>query len=267
MLGRYVVSYLRDKGEEVVALSRKEINIYEAWKKQRLSYVVTYELNVNPDWVINCAGITNKRPGISDEEMVVVNSLFPIVLEKICLTLVTSRPKVIHASTDCVFSGLVGDYTEGSDPSANTMYGLTKFLGDRTMSCIIRTSIIGEGPEGNGSLVEWAKSQKDKSVQGYARHYWNGITCLEWAKIAYEIITGKIKPWSGVRHFSSNVEINKRDLLEMIDEIYELNLTISSRYTETRDMTLACQRGFTRQTDLWDQIKEMKEYDINSRIL
>ncbi len=269
MLGQYVVSYLRDKGEDVTEITRKELDIYKEWADKRLTLAISYALYDDPDWVINCSGITNKRGDISLEEMFVVNSLFPILLDKICFRQIVKQPTVIHASTDCIFSGANGEYSEASQPTANNSYGLSKFLGDQTReSCIIRTSIIGEAKEGRGnnSLLEWAKKNKGKEVQGYTQHFWNGITCLEWAKVAYEVITEKVKKWVGVKHISSNSKVSKAQLLEMISEVYNLNLEIVSVRTDYHDMTLVSNRpNSIRRTSLFDQLQELKDYDISAK--
>ncbi len=268
MLGRYVVSYLKDKGEDVTGITRKELDIYKEWKDRSLTLAISFALYEDTDWVINCAGITNKRGDISLEEMFVVNSLFPILLDKICFRQIVKQPTVIHASTDCVFSGANGEYSERSEPTANTSYGLSKFLGDQTLeTCIIRTSIIGEAQEGrnNNSLLEWAKKNKGKEVQGYTQHFWNGITCLEWAKVAYEILSGKTKIW-GTRHISSNSIVSKAQLLEMISEVYNLDLKIISTRTDYHDMTLVSNRpNGVRRTSLFDQLQELKDYDISAK--
>ena len=269
MLGQYVVSYLRDQGEDVTEITRKELDIYKEWADKRLTLAISYELCDDPDWVINCSGITNKRGDISLEEMFVVNSLFPILLDKICFRQIVKQPTVIHASTDCVFSGANGEYSERSEPTANTSYGLSKFLGDQTLeTCIIRTSIIGEAQEGrdNNSLLEWAKKNKGKEVQGYTQHFWNGITCLEWAKVAYEVMSEKTKIWSGVRHIASDSMVSKAKLLEMISEVYNLNLQIVSTRTDYHDMTLVSNRpNSIRRTSLFDQLQELKDYDISAK--
>jgi dTDP-4-dehydrorhamnose reductase len=140
-------------------------------------------------------------------------------------------------------------------------------LGDQTQeSCIIRTSIIGEAKGGNNSLLEWAKKNKGKKVKGYMQHFWNGITCLEWAKLAYEIISGKMKVWKGPRHISSDSVISKTQLLGMISDIYDLDLEIVSTRTEYCNMTLTSNwNNNIRRTSLIDQIQEMKDYDISSK--
>jgi hypothetical protein len=84
---------------------------------------------------------------------------------------------------NCVFNGAEGGYVESSPHTAMDIYGRSKSLGESESATIIRTSIIGEELSNKLSLVEWVKSQAGKSVNGYLNHFWNGITCLQFAKI------------------------------------------------------------------------------------
>ena len=97
--------------------------------------------------------------------------------------------QVVHISTDCVFNGKKGNYNEEDDHDCLDVYGKTKSLGENPDLTIIRTSIIGEEITNKRSLVEWVKSNTSKEINGFIKHFWNGVTCLQLAKIIYKIIT------------------------------------------------------------------------------
>ena len=100
--------------------------------------------------------------------------------------------------------------------TATDIYGTTKSLGESQKSTIIRTSIIGEELTGQNSLLEWIKSNKNKTINGFANHYWNGVTCLTLSKIIKSIIDKK-DYWTGVRHIFSPNTVTKYDLCKYIE--------------------------------------------------
>jgi dTDP-4-dehydrorhamnose reductase len=110
-------------------------------------------------------------------------------------------------------------------------YGISKYLGEQLLyTTIIRSSIIGEHKTDKSSLIEWIKSNSNKSVNGYTNHLWNGITCLEYAKLIKEIIDNNFF-WYGVKNivstFNSNLFISKYELIILISNIFKLNITIN----------------------------------------
>jgi len=145
---------------------------------------------ISPSIVINCVGIIkqlkeSKNPVLSIE----TNSLLPHRLLRICEKV---NAKLICISTDCVFDGLKGNYTEEDNPAPTDLYGRTKLLGEIGYSpnCFtIRTSIIGHEISSKNGLLEWFLSQKD-IVNGYTKAMYSGFTSLELSKI----IIGKIIP-------------------------------------------------------------------------
>jgi dTDP-4-dehydrorhamnose reductase/intein/homing endonuclease len=162
---------------------------------------------------------------------------------------------------NCVFDGTKGQYIEDDLQNATDVYGKTKSLGETTNATLIRTSIIGEEVGQSRSLVEWVKSNKDKTVNGYINHKWNGVTCLQWSKICQHIIDNNMF-WNGVRHIKSPNVLNKHELVCLISDVYELNLTVNPFKTEKDfDMSLSSKYN----TDIYipeliDQIIEMKNF-------
>ena len=174
--------------------------------------------------VINCIGIIKQLPIAQDPiPSITINALFPHQLAQLCQTY---QAKLIHISTDCVFSGCKGNYTEQDNPDPIDLYGRTKLLGEVTdNNCLtLRTSIIGRELNSQNSLVEWLISQKGKAVKGYDRAIYTGFTTLALAQILEKIIL-EYSNLEGLWHISSD-PITKYQLLNMINETCDLGITI-----------------------------------------
>ena len=165
---------------------------------------------------------------------------------------------MIHPTTDCVYTGKKGNYVETDVHDNTDIYGVTKSLGELSNAMVIRVSIIGEEKHEGKSLLEWVKSNAGKEIYGYTDHKWNGITCLQYAKIVHTIIVKKMR-WCGVRHLFSPDSVSKYELTNIINKIYELDITIHKKDTGTqRDMTLSSvyKQAF-KIPSLEEQIKEL----------
>jgi len=256
MLGRYVHSYLRFKNFEVVGLTRKDLDI----AKTELFYIrhLLSELSLSlEDVVINCAGLIKQRTNTSKFDFIQVNAVFPHLLQKICSEV---GCHLIHVTTDCVFSGLTGLYSEVDLHDATDVYGVTKSLGEPEESTVIRTSIIGEEFKNFRSLLEWVKSNKDKEVRGYTNHMWNGITCLQFAKVCETIIRNRIF-WAGVKHIPSLDIHTKYNLVKLISNVYDLNVKVMPFETEIK-----CDRSMSSiRDDVKFEIPELKQQLLEMR--
>lgn len=213
------------------------------------------------DVIINCIGIINK---LVENEGVIstikVNSIFPNLLERLCDI---RQFRFIHISTDCVYKGDKGHYSESDLHDATDIYGKTKSLGEPMDCTVIRTSIIGEEKSNyKRSLLEWVKSNAGKTIDGYINHKWNGVTCLRLAQGIAGIIEEK-KYWKGVKHVFGNT-VNKYELCCMINDIYKLNIQIKMKDTDLCDRTLRSIRGDIPmyQPDLYTDIVAQKEFGI-----
>lgn len=177
-----------------------------------------------PDVVINCIGIVKQLPAAQDPlTSIAINALFPHHLAKICRA---RNIRLIHVSTDCVFSGNRGFYTEDDPSDAEDLYGKTKFLGEvGHPGCLtIRTSIIGRELESSHGLVEWFLSQQGKTVPGYKKAVFSGVTTNALAGILDEIISA-YPDLDGLVQVASR-PISKYDLLVLIKKIYGLKIGI-----------------------------------------
>lgn len=174
------------------------------------------------DAVINCAGITNRYMNNDISFGFFLNSVFPHLLSEYY------QEKLIHITTDCVFSGQEGyPYSELSPKSPQDLYGASKMLGEpKEKSLVLRTSIIGREISGFSSLLEWFLQQKNKTVYGFVNHFWNGITARQFGKICDEIISNPEKyPKTGLYHIFSTT-VSKYEMLLKFQEKYNINCKI-----------------------------------------
>jgi dTDP-4-dehydrorhamnose reductase len=208
MLGNAVSDYFLGKENYQVYLSSRD----EACEKENHFYfdATNPSSSVLPqvDYVINCIGVIKPFMKKGIENAIVVNSIFPHKFANFCKE---NNTKLIHITTDCVFSGKTGRYFESSLHDCLDEYGKTKSLGEPNNCMVIRTSIIGQEIKNNVSLVEWARSQKGKEVRGFTNHLWNGVTTTEYAKICDQIIQKNLYK-EELYHVYSNY-VNKFQLL------------------------------------------------------
>ncbi len=178
---------------------------------------------VNPDIVINCVGIVKQSKEMKNTYKVIyLNSLLPHYLQNLCTS---HSARFINISTDCVFSGLKGNYLEKDLPDATDLYGRSKYLGE--VSCgntiTLRTSLIGHEYKNTYGLLEWFLSE-NKFVEGYKKAIFSGLTVIEFAKIVNEYVLPNNK-LTGLYHVSAD-PICKYDLLLLIKNIYGKNIDI-----------------------------------------
>jgi dTDP-4-dehydrorhamnose reductase len=179
---------------------------------------------VRPDAVINCVGIIKQLAAAKDPYLsVAVNSLLPHRLHRLCRA---AGARLIHFSTDCVFSGRTGNYTEDDPSDALDLYGRSKFLGETVGegALTLRSSIIGHELGSASGLVEWFLSQRGKRVEGYRRAVFSGFTTHEMARVVRRVLT-QHPELSGTLQVSSE-PINKYDLLMVIRQAYGVDVEI-----------------------------------------
>jgi dTDP-4-dehydrorhamnose reductase len=179
---------------------------------------------VRPDVVINCIGIV-KQQGASKDPVAClgINSLFPHRLARLCQA---SQARLIHVSTDCVFSGKKGNYTESDFPDADDLYGRSKLLGEvQGPGCItLRTSIIGRELQTQQGLVEWFLSNAGKTVSGYTNAIFSGLTTTALAELIAHLIM-HFPDLDGLWHVAAQ-PINKFDLLTLVRDTFGANIKI-----------------------------------------
>lgn len=237
MAGHVIYSYLKAKEEYKVFGT---VNT-EAFDDIKLKIDISHIDQINnaikdiqPDIVINCIGMLIRSSKKHPDKTIYANAYFPHYLAKLSTEF---SFKLIHISTDCVFSGKSGSYTEDSFKDATDVYGLSKSLGeiDDTHNLTIRTSIIGPEIKKDGEgLFHWFLNQKGE-ISGYKSNFWSGVTTLELAKF----INWELKnPKTGIIHLTNNQKISKFELLTLIKEVHHMDITINA------DKDYICDKSF-----------------------
>ena len=169
-----------------------------------------------PEAVINCVGLLTQRDEASDEALTLRgNAEFPHRLAKRCGE---AGARLIHFSTDCIFAGTKGNYTESDPSDAADLYGQSKHQGEvaDAHSVTLRTSVIGHELGTNLALLDWFLSQRGQAISGFTKAIYSGFTTLEMARIVDRILT-QHPALSGVWHVASE-SISKFALLQLCRE-------------------------------------------------
>jgi len=197
------------------------------------------------DYVINAIGVTIPFSLENQTLTFFINSAFPHILAN------TFGKKLIHITTDCVYNGKEDfPYDENSSKTPIDIYGLSKSLGEPTNCLTIRTSIIGRELKGFTGFLEWFLNQKEESVNGFANHFWNGITTKQFGKICDEIMTNPEKyPQTGLYHIFSN-SVSKYEMLLKFKEKYNINCEIKKDEEQKLNRTLSTIHSFNEKLNI-----------------
>lgn len=170
-----------------------------------------------PDVVINCVGLVKQLDSAEDPLAAIpINALLPHRLARLCAV---AGSRLIHMSTDCVFDGQKGRYTESDVSNAQDLYGRSKFLGevDYPQAVTLRTSIIGHELGSNHGLVDWFLSQQ-QGVRGFTRAVFSGLPTVELARVMRDFVIPN-PSLRGVYHVSAE-PIDKHALLQLLARVY-----------------------------------------------
>ena len=222
---------------------------------ERFDTVVRACATANPSVIVNCAGIVKQRKAAADTlSSIAVNALFP---HQAAAQARAAGARFIHISTDCVFAGTRGSYSERDTPDATDVYGRTKLLGEVAGpgSLTLRTSIIGRELAGATGLTEWFLAQRGGRVKGFTRAWFSGVTTLALANTLAEVIDHH-SSLEGIYHVAS-APISKYDLLRKLNEVYAAGIDIEPADDLQIDRTLDGS-AFADATGLraagWDQM-------------
>lgn len=191
---------------------------------------------MRPAVVINCVGIIKQRSEAKSAlPSLTINSLLP---HRLAERIAAWDGRLIHFSTDCVFSGREGNYREDDHSDAEDLYGKSKFLGEVATgnAVTLRTSIIGRELSGHRSLLDWFLSQQGPSVRGFRRAIYSGITTNEMAKVV-EMLISDFPRLSGLFQVVSE-PITKYDLLVLLREAYGRHVAIEPDDREVCDRSM-----------------------------
>lgn len=179
--------------------------------------------DVRPDVVINCAGLTKHKPQADDSLISIsINTLMPHRLAGLCKL---AGARLVHVSTDCVFSGEKGDYSETDFTDARDVYGKSKALGELfyAHTVTLRTSTIGHELQTKYGLLDWFLSQ-DQRCNGFGRAFFSGLPTVVFAQVIRDVVI-PLQELSGLYHVAAR-PISKLDLLKLISSTYGKSIDI-----------------------------------------
>lgn len=223
-------------------------------------------IGLSPDVVINCVGIIKQDPSVDNRiSTISLNSSLPHALSDICAQ---RGIRLVHISTDCVFSGSKGGYVETDTPDPKDFYGRSKLLGEVTdaPALTLRTSIIGHELASNRSLLDWFLSQSG-TVQGYSRAIYSGLTTTEFAHMLETVVIPR-DDLHGLYHVASSA-ISKFELLKTIAKVYDWRGQLVPFAGFVCDRSLSAGRLFSEtgyQAPNWPtMIADMRQADYAGR--
>jgi dTDP-4-dehydrorhamnose reductase len=195
--------------------------------------------SIQPDLVINCIGLIKQIPLANDPLLSIsLNALFPHQVSLLCRT---AGIRMIHISTDCVFSGKKGRYVESDQPDAEDLYGRTKLLGEVVYphTITLRSSIIGRELKTRFGLIEWFLAQKE-TIRGYKKAIYTGFTTDELSRVILNYVIPHTN-LMGLYHVSSD-PISKYDLLMLAKDSFGRDVTILPNEDFVSDRSLDSSR-------------------------
>lgn len=219
MLGHMVAMYLQENGHVITGFARKDLLLVKTIVGDVTDFSLLKELIIRDqfDAIVNCIGILNQVAEENKAQAVLLNSYLPHFLAKSTENMLT---KIVHISTDCVFSGRKGNYEEKDLPDGITFYDRSKALGDLidSKNITLRTSIIGPDLNENGiGLFNWFMHQSGV-VKGFTKAIWSGQTTLQLAKTIEQSLQQNVH---GLHHVVPETSISKCDLLRIFNRVFK----------------------------------------------
>ena len=261
MLGHVVAMYLKEQGylvdtvvnsggfdDDSIRINLMDKNIFELFLKKNGSKY---------DYVINAAGVLTKKSTDHAHIATYINAYIPHQLENFFKD---TKTKIIHYSTDCVFSGLNGPYQERSHQDGELFYDKSKALGEiiNEKDLTLRQSIIGPDINEDGiGLFNWFMCQEGQ-VSGYSKALWNGVTTIELAKATKQAMEVNL---TGLYHFVPDENITKYALLKKMNECFHRNLKIleDSKSMNLNKTLINTRKDFPYHAPSYDvMLQEMK---------
>ena len=274
MIGHKMTQVLSSQNHEIVISIRekRDLTLKSVSSKSKVFFndflkdnILDFLIKVNPDVIINAIGVTIRRGSTKNiSDTIYLNSFFPHQLSNWA---VTFKKRLIHFSTDCVFSGSEGSYIEDTTPDALDYYGKTKGLGEinSKSSLTIRSSMIGPELYNKTELFEWIINNKEKEIKGFSKALYSGVTTVYMARLVAEIIEN-YKNLKGIYNVASK-PISKFELLHLINDNFDLGLIINEDKTVISNKTLDAsklEKEIGLHPPSWDElIFELKKDYMN----
>ena len=268
MAGHTISLYLQEQGHDVTAFSIKTFPYCKNINGDAMdkSFIVLLLQDSDYDVVINCIGVLNRACNTEPSRAIYLNSYLPHLIAD---TLRNTKTKLIHMSTDCVFSGKSGTYSERSFRDGETFYDRTKALGEveDEKNLTFRNSIVGPDMKENGiGLFNWFMKQNG-TINGFTKAIWNGVTTLTLAKAMERAAAENL---TGIYNLVNNKSISKFDLLGLFNNhMRDDEILIKPSEAVKLDKSLVNNRkDFSFAVLSYEQmIIEMKEWIYNHKNL
>jgi dTDP-4-dehydrorhamnose reductase len=252
---------VRGRGNDVSAVAPAAAGIVEGVAAEEFDTVVEAVGQTRPDAIVNCIGIVKQLDEAKAPlRAISINSLFPHRLSRLAEA---AGARLVHVSTDCVFSGARGGYSEDDLPDPIDLYGRSKLLGEvvDAQALTLRTSMIGRELQGSHGLLEWFLSQEGGRVRGFRRAIFSGWTTNALARVILELVE-RHSSLTGLWHVAAE-PINKFELLELLRDAFALDVEIEPDDEVVLDRSLDGSR-FRAETGItappWrDMIAELAE--------
>ena len=226
LLGNTLKIFLKEKKVNLYFISRERKKKNNIYLKDFKNFKKLKELIIalKPHYIVNCLGITHYHHLYKDKkETKIINSLLPVFLSRLCLK---NKIFLVHISTDCVYSGKSGNYSEKSKKRPHNLYGITKSLGEvkNNYTTTIRTSFIGPEKNKSKQLLNWFLKQNYK-IKGYNNAFFSGLTSLELSNIIYYYFLKKNIFYNKILNIGGK-KISKYKLLFLVSKIFKKKIKI-----------------------------------------
>lgn len=269
MVGRNLYGALTSNDIKVVTVGRSSTNhVISDFLQDPFDNLTKLIREMKPDYVVNLAGMVKQNIHTQEDgqKAVKLNSILPSILE---IAANETDSRVITVATDCVFSGLSGNYTEDSKKDGIDIYALTKNLGEHLSpnTMHLRSSIVGFGTDSSRSLFDWyASLPPEETCDGYVNHLWNGITNLASSRIILGIIRNDLFLAGHVHLIPSNV-VSKFELLSTL-RVKLLNRTaeINAAFSENEINRSLSTNNFSLNAQIWNSAGYSSIPDIETLI-
>ena len=226
LLGNTLKIFLKEKKINPYLITKKKSHNHNFCLKNFKNFKKLEKIikKIKPKYIINCIGVTHHHKTYKNKNNTKsINTILPIFLSKLCLK---QKIYFVHISTDCVFSGKSGNYSEKSKKNPMSYYGLTKSKGEvkNKYSSTVRTSFIGPEVKSKNQLLNWFLIQK-KVVNGFDKAYFSGLTSLELSNIIYTYFM-KTRFYYNLILNIGGPKISKYKLLLLISKVFKKKIII-----------------------------------------
>ncbi len=270
MAGHVVKKYLSDSGKYIIGDLARTISsgkftyLIDVTDISALDQVISeFKANV----IINCIGVLNKDAEENPDKAIFLNSYLPHYLAK---KTTASGARLIHISTDCVFSGLKGNYLDSDEKDGLGFYAQSKALGELNYGAhlTIRTSIVGPEIKTNGiGLLHWFLRNEAKEIKGYTQAYWGGVTTIQ---LAIAISHAIEQPISGLIHLTNGIRISKFDLVNIFKDVFMKDVIIQpdDHYKLDKSLALSARSTLLGEVPSYEKmVQDMKFWMQENREL